>query len=261
MYTLWTCAAHQTICGRNGADMSTQLQKRVDNREPLGKRRVGRPRVSGAQPKIDPVEDILAAAGKLFAERGFLGTSTAQIAAAAGLRQSAIFHWFPTKEAILEKLFSRGWDRSLEYFDLISASNQTGAVKMCACLSYDANLVAGAEPYIQVMIVPPELRQPRFKRLLEKRQRLIAYFEDFIRQAIKEGDFRDINPADAARMVLAVDEVVLDAARVRTPRTPQSHAAMVVDFALHALAARRSRIPTILRLAADQAKNNDAVPR
>ena len=236
--------------------MSTHVQKVSDGRS-REKRRVGRPRVSGNQPKVDPTEDILQAAAKLFSERGFLGTTTAQIAASAGLRQSAIFHWFPTIDAILERLFARGWDRSLEYFASISASNQTGAVKVGVCLSYDARLVAGAEPYIQLMIVPPELRQPRFKGLLQKRQRLITYLEDFIRQAIEEGDFRAVEPADAARMLLAIDEVILDAARVRKPRTPQSHAALVVEFALHALVARRSRIATILRLITEQSRSND----
>jgi TetR/AcrR family transcriptional regulator len=234
--------------------MSTRVKKGLGGNSQQ-KRRVGRPRVSGTQP-MDPVEDILQAAGRLFAERGFLGTSTAQIAASAGLRQSAIFHWFPTKESILERLFSRGWDRSLDYFEMISSSNLPGAVKMCVCLSYDARLVAGAEPYIQVMIVPPELRQPRFKKLLQKRQRLIAYFEDFIRQAIHEGDFRDVEPAEAARMVLAVDEVVLDAARIRKPRSPQSHAALVVDFALHALVARPGRIEAMLQAVAEQSGIN-----
>jgi AcrR family transcriptional regulator len=227
--------------------MNTRARKvPIDKASP--KRRVGRPRSNGSDPTVDPEEDILQAAGRLFSERGFLGTSTSQIAASAGLRQSAIFHWFPTKEAILERLFSRGWDRSLEYFALVGASQQSGAVKTCVCLTYDARLVAGAEPYIQVMIVPPELRQPRFKRLLQKRQRLISYLEDFIRQGIKEGDFREVDPADAARVVLAVDEMVLDAARIRARRSPQSHAAMVVDFALHALVAQRSSISRILRL-------------
>jgi hypothetical protein len=58
-------------------------------------------------------------------------------------------------------------------------------------------------------------------------------------------------------MLLAIDEVILDAARVRKPRTPQSHAALVVEFALHALVARRSRIATILRLITEQSRSND----
>lgn len=71
-------------------------------------------------------------------------------------------------------------------------------MKLCLCLTYDASLVAGAEPYIQVMIVLPELRQPRFKRLLRKRQRLIVFLEEFIPQAVDEGDFRRIDPPQAA---------------------------------------------------------------
>jgi AcrR family transcriptional regulator len=223
--------------------------------ERTDKRRVGRPRASGGRPNVDPAEDILRAAAQLFAERGFLGTSTGQIAAAAGLRQPAIFHWFKSKETILETLFSRGWDRSLVYFESISKAELPGAVKLCMCLMYDARFLAGADPHIQVMIVPPELRQPRFKKLLLKRQRLIAYLEEFIRQAIQEGDFRDVQPAQAARMALAVDEVVLDAARPQTTQSPQMHASMVVDFALHALAADKSRLGRVQRLVTDQREN------
>ncbi len=80
------------------------------------KRRVGRPRATGLSPTASPREDILRAAARLFAVRGFLGTTTGQIAGAAGLSQSAIFHWFSSKESILELLFSQGWDRSLAYF-------------------------------------------------------------------------------------------------------------------------------------------------
>jgi TetR/AcrR family transcriptional regulator len=222
------------------------------------RRRIGRPRASGNNASLDPAEDILQAAGRLFAERGFVGTSTEQIAAAAGLRQSAIFHWFPTKESILETLFARGWDRSLEYFRHIESRDLPAAVKLCLCLSYDAKFIAGAERHIQVMIVPPELRQPRFRRLLGKRRRLIAYFEEFIRQAIEDGDFRSLDPADAARMILAIDETVLDAARPRTARSPQRHVTTVVDFALHALVSESARIKRIQRLVAEIGKGNDS---
>lgn len=236
------------------------MQLAVRNREARPKKRVGRPRASGRAPTGDTREEILKAAAKLFAERGVIGTSTKQIAAASGLRQSAIFHWFPSKEAILESLFSKGWDRSLEYFERLSQSDLPGSVKLCMSLTYDARLVAGAEPYIQVMIVPPELRQPKFKRLLQKRQRLIAHLERFIEQAVTEGDFRSVAPSAAARMVLAVDEVVLDAAKIQSPSLPQDHAAHVVDFALHALVKDHSRIPVILHAVERQTKMDVAAP-
>jgi AcrR family transcriptional regulator len=212
---------------------------------PAARRRVGRPRADGSEPTLGPAEDILFAAAQLFAERGFIGTSTQQIAAAAGLRQSAIFHWFPSKEAILETLFARGWDRSLEYFEEVAASDLPAAVKLCLCLSYDPGLGQGANAPIQVMMVPPELRQPRFRRLLRKRERLIALVREFIRDAVRQGDFRPIDPVRAAHMVLALDETPPDAAARPAARR---HAEAVVDFTLHALASDRARMARLRRL-------------
>jgi AcrR family transcriptional regulator len=43
---------------------------------------------------------LMSSARKLFAERGFHGTSVGDIADAAGLRKPSLFHHFPTKEAL-----------------------------------------------------------------------------------------------------------------------------------------------------------------
>lgn len=45
-------------------------------------------------------ERILKAAAELFAERGFHGVSISDVAEAAGLVKSAIYHHFPSKEAL-----------------------------------------------------------------------------------------------------------------------------------------------------------------
>jgi hypothetical protein len=115
------------------------------------------------------------------------------------------------------------------------------------------------------MIVPPELRQSKFKRLLQKRQRLIGFLETFIAQAIQEGDFRALDPSETARMLLAIDEVVLDAARSQAPLSPRDHASAVVDFALHALVSEHRRVTRILRaveaqLAADTLYPTKSIP-
>lgn len=49
---------------------------------------------------------ILAAAGELFAGKGFDGTSTAQIAKAAGVNSALIFYYFTSKENLLKCLIS-----------------------------------------------------------------------------------------------------------------------------------------------------------
>ncbi len=62
---------------------------------------MGRPR---ADLKRDTRQDILAAALDLFAERGFAGTSVRMIASSAGVRESALYHYFSDKEAVLGEL-------------------------------------------------------------------------------------------------------------------------------------------------------------
>ena len=56
----------------------------------------------------DPKQVILDAALASFAEFGFDGTTTGHILARAGISNGALFHHFPTKEAIAEALYLRG---------------------------------------------------------------------------------------------------------------------------------------------------------
>lgn len=48
------------------------------------------------------VDDIVAAAAKLFGERGFEGTSMNAIAKAAGITIGSIYQYFPSRDAILD---------------------------------------------------------------------------------------------------------------------------------------------------------------
>ncbi|WP_076997822.1 TetR/AcrR family transcriptional regulator [Variovorax sp. KK3] len=51
---------------------------------------------------------ILDAAERLFAEFGFIGTTTRQISSVAGVNQGAIPHHFGTKEKLLREVYLRG---------------------------------------------------------------------------------------------------------------------------------------------------------
>lgn len=48
---------------------------------------------------------IIKAALKLFTERGFQGTSTAQISKDAGVATGTLFNYFPTKEDLINNLY------------------------------------------------------------------------------------------------------------------------------------------------------------
>src|SRR5689334_756526 len=95
----------------------------------VGKPR-GRPRKNGDVPAGPPRESILAAAGRLFSERGFLGTSTGDIAEAVGLTQSAIFYYFPSKEALVFELATEAVTKPLAHLAQMLEADMSPAAKL-----------------------------------------------------------------------------------------------------------------------------------
>src|SRR5690606_41387259 len=59
----------------------------------------------------EAAERILAAAERLFGDRGFNGVSTRLIADAAGVSKANVFHHFTSKLALYEAVLSRGAER------------------------------------------------------------------------------------------------------------------------------------------------------
>lgn len=56
-------------------------------------------------------EQILVAAEQVFAERGFKGTTTREVAKQAGIASSLIFYYFKSKKALYEAVFQSFFDQ------------------------------------------------------------------------------------------------------------------------------------------------------
>lgn len=67
-------------------------------------------------------EAVTEAAATLFAERGFAGTTTAEIAGKAGISSGSLFYYFPDKHAIFRAIFERDIPASR---DLVEAHADT----------------------------------------------------------------------------------------------------------------------------------------
>jgi TetR/AcrR family transcriptional regulator, fatty acid metabolism regulator protein len=61
----------------------------------------------------DRREQILAAAVRVFAARGYEATRVGDIAAEAGVAYGLVYHYFGSKEAVLEAVFHEAWGRLL----------------------------------------------------------------------------------------------------------------------------------------------------
>jgi TetR/AcrR family transcriptional repressor of uid operon len=65
---------------------------------------------------------ILAAARSCFARKGFHQTSTAAICAQAGMSPGNLFHYFPTKQAIIAAIVDQEGSETAAYFNAIQGS-------------------------------------------------------------------------------------------------------------------------------------------
>lgn len=72
-------------------------------------------------------EKIIVCAEKLFAEKGFEGTTTREISKAAGMNISMISYYFGSKEKLYEGIFQYRMGQSLEFLELVIARRDLNA--------------------------------------------------------------------------------------------------------------------------------------
>jgi AcrR family transcriptional regulator len=81
-------------------------------------------------PDSETRDRILKAALKLFARRGYDGTTTKDLAEAAGVAEGTLFRHFETKKAILVQVATDGWVEILT--DLLTELSEMGSYKAVA---------------------------------------------------------------------------------------------------------------------------------
>ena len=151
---------------------------------------------------------ILAVAVSLFSKRGFRGTTTKEIAQAAGVSEAMVFRHFATKEelytAILNRKCSGGRFEPAEMAaDAINRKDDRGVFE---------SLALGALEYHE--------KDPEFQRLLlhsalEKHELAQMFFDEFVRRVYeflgsyirerqRDGALIEIDPAIVVRCFIGI---------------------------------------------------------
>lgn len=159
---------------------------------------MGRPAKSEAR---DTRAAVLAAALDLFAERGFHGTSMREIARAVGVRESALYHHFPNKQALFREMAGELGPR--------------GAEEMAAALDFDLLQRDGTQAFLRGLVhrilewwATPEQQKfgkllmsegfkPEKDRPLEPQQlvsRVVELFTGLFAELIRRGHVRALDP-------------------------------------------------------------------
>lgn len=127
---------------------------------------------------------ILDQAAQLYASRGFLGASVADLASACGMSKSLIYHYYPSKEDILFAVMSRHIDAMNEAADEVVVSDRQPALMFRELIHafMDLYVVAGAEQKA-LLNEMSNLPEGRRAELVSRQRRLITIVQSLLANA------------------------------------------------------------------------------
>jgi AcrR family transcriptional regulator len=168
---------------------------------------LGRPRVLPPGLPGSPRDQIIAAAARLFAERGYAHTSMSEIARAAGLQQSSLYYWFRRKELILQATFAMN-RIPLDFINIVGARSGSPALKLYRFVRFDTRQLCLSPCDFNEIERLAELQPDLFADFWADRQRLHDWVVTLIKAAVQEGQFIDCDPDLVALGLLSTDEGV-----------------------------------------------------
>ena len=147
---------------------------------------------------------ILQAAQKLFARNGYDGTTTRELATAAGVAEGTLFRHFDNKKAILIEVATEGWVELLT--DLLTELSEMGSYKAVAQVMRRRMLnIRENSDMMRVCFLEaqfhPDLRD---KIQLEVIGKMSVVAEAFFETAMEKGVYRKMNPKIVAQVFLGM---------------------------------------------------------
>jgi TetR/AcrR family transcriptional regulator, cholesterol catabolism regulator len=148
-------------------------------------------------------DEIIDAAARVFAERGYHGTSTQAIADVLGMRQASLYYYFASKEAALELVCARGTDGFVEAAEAIVDSAGAPLDKLTRLIAAHLAPIETKRDYVKVFISERRyLPTASRRRIGRKSRRIERCFEHVILAGIAEGSIG--HNTDARLAMLAV---------------------------------------------------------
>jgi AcrR family transcriptional regulator len=147
---------------------------------------------------------ILKAAQRLFARHGFDGTTTRDLAQAAGVAEGTLFRHFANKKAILVEVATQGWVEILT--DLLTELSEMGSYKAVAQViqrrmwNFQKNADIMRVCFMEAQY-HPELRDRIQSEVIVK---MTDVAEAFFQTAMDRGIYRQTNPKIVAQVFLGM---------------------------------------------------------
>jgi TetR/AcrR family transcriptional regulator, cholesterol catabolism regulator len=192
---------------------------------------------SGAPSRVR--EDIIAAATRVFSDRGYHAASMAEIAKAVGIRKPSLYHHVRKKEDLLFAIHEQMIDELIEQTMPVFTSSMTPAEKVRGALKIAMSFVARHRDGVTVFLTEQRaVSGERWNELVVKRD----FYEQMVHRIIAEGTasgaFVDVSPKIAAKAILAMANWGYEWFQPDGPLTAEEVADIFATIALRGLEVR-----------------------
>ena len=184
-------------------------------------------------------EELLAIAGRLFAERGFRNTTVRDIADAAGILSGSLYHHFDSKESIVDELLDTFQQQLFDEYDEILAGDRSPRQKLEAVVR--ASFAAIDRHHSEVAIFQNDAGFlagfERFGYLTDRNERFRALWTGLLREGVAAGELRaDLDVELVYRFVRDTVWVAVNWYRPGGPMSADEVAAQYLSILLEGIA-------------------------
>jgi TetR/AcrR family fatty acid metabolism transcriptional regulator len=162
-------------------------------------------------PPIDRRRQILDAAVRVFARQGFHSCRVSDIADEAGVAYGLVYHYFRSKDEVMNELFTERWSLLLAAIDEVDRRDVTPREKLDAVAGFIIDSYRHDPELMQVIIVEVTRAANSFGRThLPEINRAYESIAKIIADAQASGDFRkDLDPLLASMWFYGAIEQLL----------------------------------------------------
>jgi AcrR family transcriptional regulator len=193
--------------------------------------RRGRPRSSGSGSDLEPREEILVAAARLFSGRGIGAIRMADIARAVGVTPASIYYHFDNREAIVEALLEYVVDESAAFATASAGRPGPCAERLRELLHQHISRLASG-PYDLWFVAGISGEDTgRFHSVSTKAVRWRRAVSRLVAEGAAAGEFAPVEPALAVSILSGIVYGALE----RRHRGGEVDAALVATLAVGAL--------------------------
>ena len=162
-------------------------------------------------PPVDKRRQILDAAIRVFARQGFHSTRVSDIADEAGVAYGLVYHYFRSKDEVLNELFSERWSLLLAAIEETDRGGETPRAKLGAVAAFIVDSYRHDPELMKVIIVEVTRAANSFGRThLPEIRSAYESIAKIVAEGQKAGAFRrDIDPIFASMSFYGAIEQLL----------------------------------------------------